>query len=52
MCCYDKILVNVAADVIVYGALVRSKHKHKNNLPLEFKVHLEYVYHICLLDPR
>jgi len=43
MCRYDKILVNVAAYVIVCGALVRSKLAHKSNLPLEFKEHLEYV---------
>ena len=40
---YDKILVNVAIYAIVCDALVRSKHKHKNNLLLNFKVRLEYV---------
>jgi len=47
MCRYDIILVNVVTYIIVCGALVRSKlkheHKHKNNLLLKFKVHLEYV---------
>ena len=49
MCLYDKNLgkcgriCNSCLGVCVCGALVGSKHKHNNNLPLKFKVLLKYV---------